>query len=70
MNSKWTDGILIIHNPLVITHFNEFFIEVGPYLSHKIPNQVASPLYFMIQPRVNYIFLSEVTPEEMIRTLH
>ena len=66
---KLSDGTLISDKSIISTKFNEFFIGISPNLAHKIPNQRESPIYFMGQPRVNYIYLSEVTPEEIIKIL-
>ena len=67
---KLSDGTLTSDKSIISTKFNEFFIGIGPNLAHKIPNQRESPLHFMGQPRVNSIYLSEVTPEEIIKIIN
>ena len=42
-----------------------FFVNIGPNLAAKIPEQNLSPLDFMDQPLLNSIYLSEVTSEEI-----
>ena len=66
---KLSDGTLTSDKSIISTKFNEFCIRIGPNLAHKIPNQRESPLHFMGQPTVNSIYLSEVTPEEIIKIL-
>ena len=66
---KLSDGTLTSDKSIISTKFNEFFLGIGPNLAHKIPNQQESPLNSMGQPRVNYIYLSEVTPEGKIKIL-
>ena len=61
---KITDGTMISDGTLISNTFNEFFVNVGPNLAKKIPNQNISPLQFMSDPLMNSIFLSLVTAEE------
>ena len=61
---KITDGTMISDGTLISNIFNEFFVNVGPNLAKKIPNQNIWPLQFMSDPLMNSIFLSLVTAEE------
>ena len=58
-----TDGYVISNK------FNDFFINIGPNLAGKIPEQHLSPLDFMDQPLLSSIYLSEVKSEEISNTL-
>ena len=61
---KITDGTMISDGTLISNTFNEFFVNVGPNLAKKVPNQNISPLQFMSDPLMNSIFLSQATAEE------
>ena len=61
---KITDRTMISDGTLISNTFNEFFVNVGPNLAKKSPNQNISPLQFMSDPLMNSIFLSLVTAEE------
>ena len=41
--SRITDGTMISDGTLISNTFNEFFVNVGPNLAKKIPNQNISP---------------------------
>ena len=62
---KLNDGTFTTNKSLISEKFNHFFVNIGPNLAKKIPNQELSPLCFMKNPSVNSMFLYDVTLEEM-----
>ena len=66
---KLNDGSFTTDGYVISNKFNDFFINIGPNLAGKIPEQNLSPLDFMDQPLLNGIYLSEVTSEEINNTL-
>ena len=53
----------------VADKFNEFFVNVGPNLAKKIPEQKQNPLVFLKNMISNTIYLSPVTPSEVISVM-
>ena len=66
---KLSNGNYTTDGSVISNKFNDFFINVGPTLAAKIPDQKFTPIDFMGQPSVNSIFLSEVTTEEINKIL-
>ena len=62
---KLNDGSFTTDGYVISNKFNDFFVNIGPNLAAKIPEQNLSPLDFMDQPLLNSIYLSEVTSEEI-----
>ena len=62
---KLSDGTVTTNKDVISSKFNDFFVNIGPTLAKKIPNQTLSPLHFMGNPMINSIFLTQVTPVEM-----
>ena len=46
---------------IICEKFNDFFINVGPYLSKKIPNQNCSPDQFIKLKAVYSLYIEPVT---------
>ena len=66
---KLNDGSFTTDGYVISNKFNDFFINIGPNLAGKIPEQNLSPLDFVDQPLLNSIYLSEVTSEEISNIL-
>ena len=67
--SKLNDGSFTTDGYVISNKFNDFFVNIGPNLAAKIPEQILSPLDFMEQPLLNSIYLSEVTSGEISNIL-
>ena len=61
-----SDGSVTDDKQMVAEKFNEFFVNVGPNLAKKIPEQKQNPLDFLKNMISNTIYLSPVTPSEVI----
>ena len=59
------NGSFITAKSTISSKFNDFFVNMGPNLTQKIPPQNISPLKFMGNPITNSIFLPDVTTDEM-----
>ena len=69
--SRWiqlNDGSITSDMEIISNTFNDFFINVGPLLSHKIPNQVSTPGSF-IKPNTLYSLYLDPVIECEIRKL-
>ena len=66
---KFNDGTFTTNKSLISEKFNNFFVNIGPNLAKKIPNQELSPLCFMKNPSVNSMFLYDVTLEELNKVI-
>ena len=62
---KLSDGTVTTNKDVISSKFNDFFVNIGPTLAKKIPNQTLSALHFMGNLMINSIFLTQVTPVEM-----
>ena len=66
---KLNDGSFSTDGYVISNKFNDFFVNIGPNLAAKIPEQNLSPLDFMDQPLLNSLYLSEVTSKEISNIL-
>ena len=57
-----SDGSVTDDKQSVAEKFNDFFVNVGPNLPKKIPEQKQNPLDFLKNMISNIIYLSPVTP--------
>ena len=61
-----SDGSVTDDKQTIAEKFNEFFVNVGPNLAKKIHEQKQNPLDFLKNMISNIIYLSPVTPSEVI----
>ena len=62
---KLSDGTVTTDLKLVTEKFNDFFVNVGPTLARKIPEQDRNPEYFMQSRAVFSLYLEPVTETEV-----
>ena len=62
---KLNDGTLLTDKSAISEKFNDFFINIGPTLANKIPDQIRVPGYYLGNPLPNSIFLEPVTTKEL-----
>ena len=62
---KLSDGTVTTDLKLVTEKFNDFFVNVGPTLALKIPEQDRNPEYFMQSRAVFSLYLEPVTETEV-----
>ena len=61
---KVNDELITTDKTLISEKFNDFFINVGPTLASKIPEQSVKPEYYLSKRIENSIFLSNVNEKE------
>ena len=54
---------------VISENFNNFFTEVGPTLAKAIPPQTKTPEEYLGPPLNNFIFLSPVNEEEIVKII-
>ena len=59
------DGSITSDMKIISNKFNDFFINVGPSLSRKIPNQVSTPESFMKSKALYSLYLEPVSESEI-----
>ena len=64
------DGSTTTDKSVISEKFDDFFINIGPSLARKIPEQNISPSQFMGDRVTNTIFLEPVTIEEIKKYCH
>ena len=55
---KLSDGTVTTDLKLVTEKFSDFFVNAGPTLARKIPEQVRNPEYFMQLSAVSGLFVT------------
>ena len=64
-NFQLNDGSITSDMKIISNKFNDFFINVGPSLSRKIPNQVSTPESFMKSKALYSLYLEPVCESEI-----
>ena len=63
------DGSVADDKLAVAEKFNDFFLNVGPNLAKKIPEQKQTPLDFLKTMMSNSIYLTPVTPSVIVNIM-
>ena len=61
------DGSVTTDSKVISNKFNEFFVNVGPALANKIPQQDTPPEQYLKNRLVYSLYLEPVTENEIIR---
>ena len=63
------EGLITCDKSIVSEKVNKSFTGIGPSLAKKIPKQSLSPLYYLGNPMIQSVFLTEVTANETSKSL-
>ena len=74
-NNPISDKFLINNNTVtdknvIASHFNEFFVNIGPTLAKKIPTSPRDPSTYITSNIINSIYLDEIVQDEFIKIIN